>query len=94
MTAVIDKKPSRIQVETNSAIQPAKYDLSSRTTGNMKCVCVFSRVNKVNSPVMPRLSFNVNNACTAKRQTSFLDVREKITESPCISEKSLEESNS
>ena len=43
---------------------------------------------------MPRLSFNINNACTAKRQTSVSDVTEKSTESQCISEKTVEESNS
>ena len=43
---------------------------------------------------MPRLSFNINNVCTAKRQTSVSDVTEKSKESQCISEKTVEESNS
>ena len=60
----------------------------------MKCVNVFRIENKWSSPVMPRLSFNINNACTAKRQTSVSDVTEKSTESQCISEKTVEESNS
>ena len=75
MGDVIDKKPSRIRVETCSAIQSVNYGLSSRATGNMKCVCVFQRENKVISPVMSRLSFNMNNACAAKRQTSVLNDR-------------------
>ena len=50
-----------------TCLQSVNYGLSSRATGNMKCVSVFQRENKVSSPVMPRLSFNINNACTAKR---------------------------
>ena len=55
MGDVIDKKSNRIQVETYSAIQSVNYGLSSRATGNMKCISVFQRENKVSSPVMPRL---------------------------------------
>ena len=91
---MIDKKSNRMQVETYSAMQSVNYGLSSRATGNMKCVSVFWRENKVSSPVMPRLPFNINNACAAKRQTSVPDVTEKSTESQCVSEKSVEESNS
>ena len=94
MGDVIVKKSNRMQVETYSGLQSVNYGLSSRATDNMKCVSVFRRENKVSSPVMPRLSFNINNACTAKRQTSVSDVTEKSTESQCISEKSVEESNS
>ena len=43
---------------------------------------------------MPRLSFNINNACAAKRQTSVPDVTQKSAESQCVSEKTVEESNS
>ena len=67
MGDVIDKKSTRMQVETCSAMQSVNYGLSSKATGNMKCVCVFQRENKLSSPVMPRLSFNMNNACTAKK---------------------------
>ena len=94
MGDVIDKKTSRMQVETCSSMQLVNYGLSSKATGNMKCVCVFQRENKVSSPVMPRLSFIMNNACTAKKQISVLNVTEKSTESLCISEKCVEETNS
>ena len=65
----INKKSNRMQVETYSAIQSVNYSLSSRATGNKKCVSVFRRENTVSSPVMSILSFNINNACAAKRQT-------------------------
>ena len=60
----------------------------------MKCFSTFRKENKVSSPVIPRLSFNINNVCAAKRQTSVPDVTEKSTEWQCVSEKSFEERNS
>ena len=85
----VDKKSKRMQVEIYSAIQSVNYGPSSRAAGSMKCVSVFRRENKVSSPVMPRLSFNINNACAAKRQTNVPDVTEKSTESQCFSEKKM-----
>ena len=81
MGDVIDKRSNRMQVETYSAIQSVNYGLSSRATGNMKCVSVFWREKKVSSPVIPRLSCNIKNACAAKRQTSVPEVTEKSTKS-------------
>ena len=81
MSDVIDKKSNRMQVETYSAIRSVNYGLSTGAAGNMKCVSVFRRENKVSSPVMARLSFNIDNACAAKRQTSVPDVTQKSAES-------------
>lgn len=95
MGDVIDNKFNRNQVETYSAIQSVNYSLSSSAAGDMKCVSVFRRENKISSPVvMSWLSFNINNACAAKKQISVSDVTERSIESQCISEKSVEESNS
>ena len=67
MGDIIDKKSNRMQAETYSAIHSVNHGLSLRVTGNIKFVSAFRRENKVSSPVMPRLSFNIDNAFTAKR---------------------------
>ena len=87
MNDIKDKNFNRMLAETYSAIQSVNYGLCLRTTGNMKCVRIFRGENKISSLVIPRLSFNTNNVCTAKRQTSVLDVTEKSTESQSVSKK-------
>ena len=63
MGDVIDKKSGRMNMETYSAFQDIKYGLKSRQPlTDQRAVKVFSRKERLFTPIDPKLSTNMRNA--------------------------------